>query len=256
MKIGAQWYSARNYLQDREGIEQAFIKTKKLGYDCAQFSGAPNGGDFDPVFLKEMIDKYDLPINLTHISWDKITGNLDEEIKKHKAIGCYNIGLGGISADWMVDKEQFDKFIATLNDDVLPKITDNGCKFFYHNHCFEFTKIDGGKVALDYLMEKAPLLNLTLDTHWIHRGGASVVDYIEKYAGRIECVHLKDYKMHKWDVKFGAVGEGNLDWGKIMPALEKAGVKYAFVEQDDAPDLGEPFDKLKQSIDYIRKIGY
>ena len=49
MKIGAQWYSVRNYLQSNEAIEQAFIKTKALGYDCAQYSGAPNGGDFDPV---------------------------------------------------------------------------------------------------------------------------------------------------------------------------------------------------------------
>ena len=256
MKIGAQWYSVRNYLQSNEAIEQAFIKTKALGYDCAQYSGAPNGGDFDPVFLKEMIDKYDLPINLTHISWDKITGNLDEEIKKHKAIGCYNIGLGGISADIAADKAQFDDFIAKLNGEIIPKIKDNGCKFFYHNHNFEFTKLSNGQIALDYLMENAPDLNITLDTHWIHRGGGDVLEYIEKFAGRMECVHLKDYKMNKWEIKFAEVGEGNLNWSKILPAFEKAGVKYAFVEQDDAPDLGEPFDHLKISIDNLKKMGY
>jgi len=96
MKIGAQWFTNRNYLTTNEGIEQAFKKTKELGYDCAQYSGAPNGGDFDPTFLKEMIDKYSLPITLTHISFDKICNNLDEEIEKHKAIGCCNIGLGAM----------------------------------------------------------------------------------------------------------------------------------------------------------------
>jgi len=256
MKIGAQWFTNRNYLTTNEGIEQAFKKTKELGYDCAQYSGAPNGGDFDPTFLKEMIDKYSLPITLTHISFDKICNNLDEEIEKHKAIGCCNIGLGAMPNGAANGVEELDKFIAKLNNEIIPKIEDGGCKFFYHNHSFEFTRLDNGALIMDYLMENCQRLNLTLDTHWVHRGGVNVVDYIEKCKGRIECVHLKDYKMNMWDVKFAPVGKGNLDWTKILPAFEKAGVKYAFVEQDDAPDLGEPFDRLKESREFLTKMGY
>ncbi len=256
MKFGVQLFSARQYLQTDEGIEKAFAISKEIGYECVQYSGAPNGGDFNPEFLKKMIDKYEMPVNLTHISYDKFKNNLNEEIAKHKQIGCFNIGLGMLPGECLKDKNRFFQFIDEIKS-ISETISDAGCKFFYHNHSIDFVQTEPGVTLLDYMFENVPEMHITLDVHWVQRGGVAVLDAIEKYKGRIECVHLKDFKITPdWEEKFAPVGEGNLNWSKIIPAFEKAGTQFAFVEQDDAADYGDPFDCLRTSCANIKKLGF
>lgn len=256
MQIGAQLYSARNYLTTDEGIDAAFQKAVAAGYSCVQYSGAPDGGNFDPEKLKKIIDKYEMPVCLTHVSFDRLKNQTDEEIRKHKAIGCNNIGLGMMPGDCVTDLRKLDEFIGDVRR-IIDKLGENGCKFFYHNHSIEFYKTENGLTIFDYLLQALPDLNVTLDTHWVQRGGADVAAVIEKCAGRLECVHLKDYQVGaNWAAEFAPVGEGNLNWERILPAFEKAETKYAFVEQDDAPDKGEPFDFLRLSRENLKKMGY
>ena len=44
MFIGAQLYTVRKYLGSNEGIDEAFRLSREAGYDCVQYSGAPDGG--------------------------------------------------------------------------------------------------------------------------------------------------------------------------------------------------------------------
>lgn len=256
MQIGAQLFSARNYLKDEAGIDAAFRKAKEAGYECVQYSGAPDGGDFCPETLKKIIDKYEMPVKLTHIAFERLRDQTQNEIKKHLAIGCKNIGLGMMPRECLFDMDKLNKFIGDVRV-IIDKLGEKGCKFFYHNHHIEFYKLPIGVTVFDYLLAKLPDLNITLDTHWVQRGGADVVDTIKKCAGRLECVHLKDYIINdKLEPAFAAVGEGNMNWSKILPAFEAAGTRYAFVEQDDALDLGEPFDYLKISRDNLKSMRY
>jgi sugar phosphate isomerase/epimerase len=48
------------------------------------------------------------------------------------------------------------------------------------------------------------------------------------------------------------VGEGNLNWDGILPALDKAGTKWFIVEQDDC--RRDPFDCLASSFDYLSHL--
>lgn len=256
MLIGVQLYSARNYLTSDEGIDAAFRKSAETGYACVQYSGAPDGGNFRPETLKKVIEKYRLPVKLTHVSFDRLLHDTDGEIQKHIAIGCRNIGLGMLPMRCVTDMAALDEFTENVRA-VIRRLKKNGCSFFYHNHSIEFYRLPSGVTLFEYLLEKIPDLNITLDVHWVQRGGADVLRTIERCAGRLECVHLKDYAVNeKGEPMFAPVGEGNLDWKTIMPALEKAGAKYAFVEQDDAPDRGDPFDCLKKSRENLAKMGY
>ena len=47
------------------------------------------------------------------------------------------------------------------------------------------------------------------------------------------------------------VGNGSLNWDKIMTAAEKIGVKHYIVEQDFCP--GSPFESIKQSAEFLKK---
>ena len=67
----------------------------------------------------------------------------------------------------------------------------NGITFLYHNHDFEFEKLDG-KYKLEVIYDTIPadLLQSELDTCWVNVGGENPADYVRKYAGRCEVVHL------------------------------------------------------------------
>ena len=82
-----------------------------------------------------------------------------------------------------------------------------GIQLLYHNHDFEFMKVDG-KYALDELYDSVPadLLKTELDVCWVNIGGENPADYIRKYAGRCPVVHLKDFFGTKSENMYELIG--------------------------------------------------
>ena len=66
------------------------------------------------------------------------------------------------------------------------KLKKEGMVLQYHNHDFEFKKIDG-EYGLDMLYREVgpDLLQTQLDTCWVNVGGENPSEYVRKYAGRI-----------------------------------------------------------------------
>jgi sugar phosphate isomerase/epimerase len=85
---------------------------------------------------------------------------------------------------------------------------------------------------------------------------------LKKYSGRVHLLHLKDkakgtpvmYKESPGKTAFKEIGNGVVDWAKVLRAASAAGVAHYFVEQDQTP--GDPVDSLRQSIEYLKKLEY
>ncbi len=265
MKIGAQLYSLRNYMARPELLDTTFDLVKKMGYQCVQLSGFPcvkeDGAGFDVDFINSLIDKYGLEVNLTHIGGDRLENQLDKVIADHKAIGCDSIGLGGMPGAWGADDRftlDFTKRFVEKYNPIAKKIKDAGLNFSYHNHQFEFLKMENGQTIMDYLIENCPDFNFTLDTHWVQRGGVSIVSYINKLKGRIKTVHLKEYTVDRTNInncKFVPIGDGVIDWVEVVNAFEANGAEYAFVEQDDATNFPDAFGQMEKSIKHLISLG-
>lgn len=258
MKIGAQLFSLHKFIKTKPELDETLRRLKDMGYTCVQFSGAEYNADE----LAELSAKHGLPVYLTHIALDRLTGELDKVVAEHDKFGCENIGIGSMPMEYhFKQRDKIDEFIAIVAP-IAEELRARGKKLFYHNHDFDLYKLSSGEITLDYIAKRVPSLNLTLDTFWLQRGGVSPVDYLENYAGRAECIHLKDYLLDSaegWkrpDQKFAPIGCGTLNWERIMATAERTGVKYAFVEQDDAVEYDDPFGQLKLSADYLIKKGY
>ena len=50
---------------------------------------------------------------------------------------------------------------------------------------------------------------------------------------------------------FAEIGNGNINFDRVMEEADKAGIKTFVVEQDSCK--GDPFDSIKMSYDYITK---
>ena len=151
-------------------------------------------------------------------------------------------------------------------------------KLCYHNHDFEFEKIDG-KNKLDILYDETTpeQLQSEIDTCWARVGGEDPAEYVKKYTGRAPVVHIKDYYGSKSENMYGLidsgdsdkkeektsenspfefrpVGYGVQDIASLLKAAEEAGAEAVIVEQDRPSMNKTPMECAKMSIDYIRSL--
>jgi len=249
MDIGAQFYTIRDYCKNLDDFAESIKKVADIGYRYVQISGTCA---YDPQWLKEQLDKNGLQCVLTHTPSDKLVHTPVQTAREHDVFRCKYVGLGYFG----FDETKADCTLQAFTDKYKPTakaLKDNGKYFMYHNHDREFQKVNG-RIILDHLndMFDADEMGFTLDTYWIQVGGGDPAQWIEKLAGRVPCIHLKDYAYGR---KMAVVGEGNLNFDRIFQTAEKAGTKYMLVEQDDC--CGEnPFDCLKRSYQNLRAFGF
>lgn len=254
MKIGAQMYTIRDFCKTPEEIVSSLERLAKIGFDCVQFSGC---GPIDWKLLRETGERLGIEVVITHNPYDRILNDTKKLIEEHRELGCNCIGLGSMPKEARTDIVELEKFLDDIAEPIK-KINEAGLRFNYHNHAFEFNKIDG-KVTLDRIIERysPEELGITLDLYWVHQGGADVYQWIEKLKGRLAIVHIKDQKLeenHK-TAKMAPIGYGNMNFPGMMAALKAAGTEYVFIEQDKCYDE-DPFDCLERSLKYLNSIGY
>lgn len=254
MEFGLNLYSIRNLIKTEEEFLAAANSLREMGYDYMQFSGAP----FDADLIARVSRESGLPTVLTHVPLDRIIDDVDALMEEHSRFGCTRIGVGGMGYKIMSDEKTYKETVEKMNSSA-EKMAANGFSFFYHNHHTEFYK-HGDQTIIDYMIENAPAINFTLDTYWVQYGGASISDYVKKLSGRIECVHLKDYRVNlstsedkiKFDPIYAPVGDGNIDFKKLIPEMISAGTKYFIVEQDNAATLPDTLGQVERSVKYLK----
>lgn len=272
-KVGIQLYSLRDSME--KDMDATLKAVKEMGYDYVEFAGY-FGKSAEEV--KSILDKYGLECISVHQGMDLFDDDADAAIKYIKTIGAKYCAI-----PWYDVKEFQENWDATIekitNHGKLLK--DSGLKLMYHNHDFEFNKIDG-EYILDklYATVSEDLLMPQIDTCWVRYAGVNPSEYIEKYNGRIEVLHLKDFVGGKvkngsayalidkngneqkpdngdsseTEFKLVPVGSGIQDWESILAAAENAGIDCVIVEQDSSVDR-DPLDAAKMSRDYLKSLG-
>lgn len=251
MKIGLNLYSVRKLIQTEADFLKTAMRLKECGYSYFQFSGAP----FDAEMIAR-VSRETVPVTLTHVPYDRIVGDTDRLMEEHDKFGCKNIGLGMMPIDTIIEEKVCKQKIEQL-DRAAERMEQNGFSFFYHHHHFEFLKY-GDQTVFEYMIENAPHINFTADTYWLQYGGADVVRFLERLRGRIKCVHLKDYKIVQERVNgaprlkpdYAPLGEGTLDFKRIVQKMRELEAEYYFVEQDNAVDFPDPIGQVEISAKY------
>lgn len=206
---------------------------------------------------------------------DSLTSDFDKVVADATRLGAGHIRIG-MMPFWAMESLEALLEFCQLADKTALRLADEGIALSYHNHHYEFAKA-GGQHLLDIISQEAPNLRLQIDVHWVQRGGRDPVRTLAKYAGRVDLVHLKDYRiglpdasafeaLHQGDdatfraalaevVQFGEVGEGTLDWPEIIDQSVESGAQYLFIEQDQHYGR-DPFDCLLTSYDNLIELGY
>lgn len=250
-RVGAQLYTIRQFTKTLEDIAASMKKIKEIGYNAVQVSAF---GPVDPHRVKEIMDAEGLTICATHIAYDRLKNDLQGVIEQHKLWNCKYVGLGAMPHEYAKSAEGYVKFAKEASE-IARVLADNGLRFIYHNHNFEFMKFDGVTGLEILLNETDPeVFDFEIDTYWVQAGGANPVDWIKKVRGRMKVVHFKDMGVDSnRQQMMTEVGEGNLNWPDIINACVEIGVEWALVEQDVCQR--DPFESLAISLNNLKKLG-
>lgn len=246
MEIGAQLYTVRDLCTNLNDFAETLKRIADIGYRTVQVSGVCA---YEPEWLAEQLKQNGLRCVLTHTPADRILKETENVARDHDVFGCEYVGIGGYGFD---DVSAFETFAAKFAP-AAKTLRANGKYFMYHNHAHEFRKLDG-RLILDKICEEIPAedMGVTLDTYWAQVGGADPAQQLEKLAGRIPCIHLKDCAFGQ---KMAPVGEGNINFDRVFEKAEAGGTRYMLVEQDDCN--GEnPLECLRRSYEYLTACGF
>ena len=265
--IALQLYSVRDDIA--ADFEGTLKKVKAMGYDGVEFAGLYGKSAAE---VKKMCDEIGLIPISAHVPYGELLKG-DETFKIYAEIGCKYIVIPWINGEYLAGGEknaEFNEHVRQFGE----LANANGMKLCYHNHDFEFQKVDG-EYKLDRLYNDVPaeLLLTQLDTCWVNVGGENPADYIRKYNGRIEIIHLKDFVGGKSENMYGLigtdgkeapkenskfelrpVGSGVQDFPAILKATEEVNAKWVIVEQDN-PSMGKtPIECAQVSINYLKTL--
>lgn len=247
-RIGAQLYTVRRELEKE--FDGTLKQVAALGYREVEFAGYFGRR---PAEIKALLKRLKLDAPAAHVQLSELRGDLKPLIDAAQTIGHKYLLVAWLPPE---ERRTLDNYrrLADLFNETGAALQREGLQFAYHNHDFEFAPLEG-RVPYDLLLERtAPrVVKLEMDLYWTVKGGASPVEYFEKHPGRFHLLHVKDMdatpRRH-----FADVGRGRIDFKSIFAQSRKAGVRHYFVENDEP--TGSPFDSLRTSIEYLRRLEF
>jgi sugar phosphate isomerase/epimerase len=276
--IGVQMMMLKSKVEDI-GPYEVLRRLETIGFSAVEVSQIP----MTPANVAEMRRARDeLGTDFGALSAALDAGPNDSLVEDYlkivddaQTLGASRLRIGMMPLAAMASHEALLGFCRQA-EQVAARLADNGLTLYYHNHHLEFAK-RGNRTILDIIRAEAPTMRLEIDVHWVQRGGRDPVRTLQKYAGLVDLVHLKDYRIGELPatavealqagdhatfrqaftnvVQFGEVGEGNLEWTEIIDQAISSGAEYLLIEQDEQYGR-DPFDCLQTSRDNLVALGY
>jgi len=255
--IGLQLYTIRDAMA--KDVPGSLKKISDIGIKNLELASYANGKfyGYEPSEFKKIVTDLGMEIISSHTQVEALGITLDNA--KKMAEDHAKIGVKYCIQPWVVEEarttlDSYKKMAAEWNK-VGGIMKEHKIQFGYHNHNFEFDKVEGKIPYYDVFMVELDkdLVTMELDLFWATKAGQNPVEMFKKYPGRFQLFHMKDmftkeapfYKPTTND--FAPVGAGLINFTEILAAKKIAGMKYIFVEQDSTKD-GKPFEAIQTSV--------
>ena len=273
LPVAVQLYSVRDEMEkDFYGTIKAM---KEIGYDGVEFAGLFGK---NPEEIKAFCEEIGIVPISAHVPYYDMLENPEAVLADYVKIGCKYVVVPYLTEECRPGTEGFAATVEGIRK-IGQAAKAMGIQLLYHNHDFEFVKIDG-EYALDVLYSTVPedLLKTEIDTCWVNVAGVNPAEYLEKYEGRAPVVHLKDFKKSEGKqgklyeligiedeagedededaFSFMPVGHGMQDMPEILSACEKAGAEWVVVEQDNPAKGNTPVNSVTLSREYLKTLGW
>lgn len=151
--------------------------------------------------------------------------------------------------DYKKIAEQFNK-----NGEICKKA---GIRFGYHNHAHDFKELDN-QVPMDIYLENTDptLVDFEMDIYWVVTAKHDPEAWLKKYKDRFRLCHIKDRIKGATEEDASCIlGEGSINFPKILKTARANGMRYYIVEQERYDHTTE-MDCAKADAAYLKKIKF
>ncbi len=247
--IGIQLYTIRDLVKN--DLNGTLKMLSKIGYGSVEAAGYADRKFYGlaPKEYKTLVADLGIAPTSTHTKFKLADADtvIDDTLEA---------GMQFIFIPWLAEKDrqtldQWKKLAEDFNK-IGEKCHSAGLTFGYHNHDFEFQKIDG-EIPYDILLQNTnpDYVSMQLDLYWMVYASYSPLDYFKNYPGRFSSWHVKD--MVKGDSKESTeIGSGIIDFNEIFSQKKQAGMECYFVEQEAFKI--DPIDSITQSYQYLKTL--
>ncbi|WP_421802978.1 sugar phosphate isomerase/epimerase family protein [Flagellimonas sp.] len=258
---GLALYTVRDNMG--EDAKATLQKVADAGYAYIEAAGYNEGKFYgmEPQEFKAYLESIGLTPVSTHMGMVTLE-NADQLIADTKAagfeyftipvppMGMFTFNRENRTMGMKGSMENFADILTTLGK----KCEASGLKLLYHNHDFEYKNNEDGIKPIEYLLDNTDpkYVNFQMDLYWVTRAEADPVAYFEEYPGRFKLWHVKDMDE---EGKFAPVGEGTIDFARILKEKKTSGMEKYFVEQDMTWDK-KPLEVIKISHEGLKEIGF
>ncbi|HKJ85218.1 MAG TPA: sugar phosphate isomerase/epimerase [Spirochaetia bacterium] len=249
-QIALELYTIRDSLTNELDFAKAMAKTRAAGYEAVELAGV--SPDIPTTTVKKILDDYGIVCMATQVGLPQLTDGLAATIDDLATLECNHTALAAGPKE--MRSEEGYREIARQLTEVGKELAERDIKVAYHNHAFEFERY-GDRTGFDIIYDESDpkYLEAKIDTAWMQKGGADVVEWIRRLAGRMTVIHFKDYTIVDNEITLAEVGEGNLNWPGIIAASRNAGIRWYVVEQDQCSR--DPFESIRISYDNLVRMG-
>lgn len=275
LPVALQLYTVRDAAEkDFFGV---LAQVKAMGYDYVEMTA-----DFFGKTAQEIraeMDRLGLICVSSHVPIDMLLHDLDNTLTTFQTLGCQYIAVPSLDEPRRPGNPGYAAVVEGMQK-IGRACYERGMTLLYHNHDFEFIKVDG-EYALDILYNSvdAKYLQSEIDTCWVNVAGVDPAAYVRKYANRCPVVHLKDFVMPgkkpaqlyalidetgkddstvEGDTEafdFRPVGLGVQNFPAILEAAGDAGARYVVVEQDRSSQRPS-LEAARISREYLKSLGF
>ena len=259
-KMGLQLFTIREDMaKDAVGSLKA---AKAMGYEDFEAYGFDSEKigfyGFKASELKKILDDLNLSITSGHFGFstylskpdDELTRFVDQCIKGAKALDMKYITWPWIAPEQRT-LDNFKLMSKKLNV-IGAQVNSAGLGFAYHNHDFEFVDYNG-QTGFDIIVKETDpsLVKLEMDLYWVmHSSKLSPKELVKQQPGRYVMWHIKD--MDKFTRDYTELGNGSIDYTKILPDPKQAGLQFYYLEQGG--NFAEsPMKSIADSAAYFKK---
>lgn len=278
--IGLQLYTLGD--EPEKDLDGVFAKVAAIGYRDIELPGLYGR---EPAAIKAAADRAGLTLSCLHLNAVPLFGGKGPSLSDDPARIVDLLGALGIRqvvkplmlipagfapqsmATFPADLAKalsaagadIWKQTADLLNDKAAMLKPHGISLGYHNHNVEFAPI--GKTTGWEIIAKGTdpsLINFEVDIGWLAAAGIDPVQFLKRHSGRVHKLHVKDVRattQTNFSLQMDPceIGSGKLDWSRILPAAQKAGVRHFYVEQE-APFARPRMEAIAVSHGFLSKL--
>lgn len=251
MQIGVQTFTIRKI--QKKNMEKSYLPLIEMGIRDLEIARIK----FDRKHaeeVKRIIDAHGIHVVAIQAKPKDIHWHPEMLVEFCQITGCNNIVISMLPFHCILGSEDlFYRFVDKL-DQWYEMFEKQGITLSFHHHNWEYITLSNGQTRMEVLLDRTKKIRFVHDTYWTARSGRDPVEQIRQFGSRLTGIHLRDLTFYKkgLDVlpKDTALGQGVIDFDRVLKAAELAGCRYCAIEQK----TDRPYEDLKTGWEHCKQI--